>query len=102
MQVRKPRPVRSPLLMGTSNRRKPKHLAKKLLAIRNKLGASQTEMAKLLDLQVAYTVVSSFELAKREPDLVILLRYAKLAGISTDVLIDDRFSIEQVRKMISE
>ena len=75
--------------MGRSQRQKPKRLARKLLAIRQELGASQTEMAKLLKLQGAYTAVSAYERGTREPDLLVLLRYAKLAKVSTDVLIDD-------------
>jgi transcriptional regulator with XRE-family HTH domain len=71
-------------------RRKPKHLARKLLAIRERLGVSQTEMARLLELKQTYTVVSSFESGRREPDLIVLLEYARLAGVSTDVLIDDK------------
>jgi transcriptional regulator with XRE-family HTH domain len=79
--------------MGRTRRRKPKRLAQKLLAIRKKLGVSQPEMAKLLDLTVTYTVVSAFERGKQEPDLIILLRYARLAGASTDVLIDDKLDL---------
>ena len=79
--------------MGQTHRRRPKHLARKLLAIRNRLGVTQPEMAKLLDLKVSYTVVSGYERGKQEPDLLILLRYARLAGVSTDVLIDDRLNL---------
>ena len=79
--------------MGQTRRRRPKHLARKLLAIRNRLEVSQPEMAKLLDLKVSYTVVSGYERGKQEPDLVILLRYARLVGVSTDVLIDDKLSL---------
>jgi transcriptional regulator with XRE-family HTH domain len=78
--------------MGTT-RRRPKNLARKLLAIRNKLDVSQTEMARLLDLDVAYTAVSGYELGTRQPDLLVLLRYARLAGVSTDVLIDDKLKL---------
>ena len=74
-------------------RQKPKHLAKKLLAIRNRLGASQTEMAKMLELQTAYTDVSRFERGKREPPLPVLLRYAKVAGVCLDVLADDKLKL---------
>jgi transcriptional regulator with XRE-family HTH domain len=79
--------------MGQSRRQKPKRLARKLLAIRKGLGVSQPEMATLLKLKKSYTSVSSFERGKREPDLLILLRYAKLAGVSTDVLIDDELDL---------
>ena len=79
--------------MGNA-RRKPKHLARKLLAIRERLGVSQTEMARLLDLKQTYTVVSSYESGRREPDLIVLLEYARLAGVSTDVLIDDALKLK--------
>ncbi len=62
--------VRRPLLMGQSHRRKPTGLARKLLVIRKRLGVSQTEMARLLNLRVAYTVVSGYERGKSEPDLL--------------------------------
>ena len=76
--------------MGRSRRQKPKRLARKLLAIRQGLGASQTEMAKLLKLRGSYTAVSAYERGAREPDLLVLLRYATVAKVSTDVLIDDK------------
>ena len=75
-------------------RRQPKKLASKLLMIRQRLGVSQTEMAKLLKLEISYTAVSAYELGTREPDLLTLLEYARVAGISTDVLIDDRMKLE--------
>jgi transcriptional regulator with XRE-family HTH domain len=80
--------------MGRTRRRKPKRLGRKLAAIRNDLGVSQSEMARLLDLQASYTVVSSYELGTGEPDLLTLLRYAKLARISTDILIDDKLNLK--------
>jgi transcriptional regulator with XRE-family HTH domain len=71
-------------------RRQPKKLARKLLTIRQRLGVSQTEMAKMLKLEISYTAVSAYELGTREPDLLTLLEYARVAGISTDALIDDK------------
>ena len=79
--------------MGRTRRRKPKHLGRKLAAIRNDLGVSQSEMARLLDLQASYTVVSSYELGTGEPDLLTLLRYARLARVSVESLIDDKVSL---------
>ncbi|HXM46905.1 MAG TPA: helix-turn-helix transcriptional regulator [Pyrinomonadaceae bacterium] len=76
--------------MGRTRRRRPKHLRRKLLTIRQRLGMSQTEMAKALGLQVHYSAVSNYELGTREPDLLTVLKYAELAGVSTDVLIDDK------------
>jgi transcriptional regulator with XRE-family HTH domain len=33
--------------------------------------------------------ISEFETGKREPSLIVLLRYARLAGVCVDTLIDD-------------
>lgn len=79
--------------MGQRGRQKPKLLASKLFAIREKLGISQSEMASRLELEAPYTTVSAYERGKQEPDLIILLRYARLVGVSTDVLIDDKLHL---------
>jgi transcriptional regulator with XRE-family HTH domain len=75
--------------MGRSRRNKPLKLSHKLLAIRKHLQLSQTQMAKALELTVHYSAVSNFELGTREPDLLIVLRYARLAGISMETIVDD-------------
>jgi transcriptional regulator with XRE-family HTH domain len=80
--------------MGSKARPQPKYLGKKLRAIRTQiLGMSQTEMSKTLGLKVDYSAVSQYELGTREPPLPILLKYARLVGISTDVLIDDEIEL---------
>lgn len=79
--------------MGRTRRRKPKHLGRKLAAIRDGLGVSQSEMARLLDLQASYTVVSSYELGTGEPDLLTLLKYARLSRVSVESLIDDKLRL---------
>ena len=80
--------------MGRSARDKPRRLKTKLRAIRVKvLRLSQTEMAKALGLKVNYSAVSQYERGTREPTLPILLKYARLVGISTDVLIDDKLDL---------
>lgn len=70
-------------------RQRPKRLAAKLLAIRRKLGASQSEMERLLDFQVSTARISEFEHDKREPNLLVLLAYSRLAEIPVEQLIDD-------------
>ena len=77
--------------MGTKARHKPERLAEKLLQIRMALGLSQNEMIRRLGVEqlVKQNAVSEYELGKREPPLRILLQYARVVGISTDVLIDD-------------
>jgi transcriptional regulator with XRE-family HTH domain len=79
--------------MGKPPREKPKHLARKLLAIRNRLGVSQTEMARLLELKQTYTVVSSYERGTGEPNLITLLRYARLARVPMESLVDDKLKL---------
>jgi hypothetical protein len=37
--------------------------------------------------------ISAFELGTREPPLPLILKYARVAGISTDVLIDDELDL---------
>ena len=81
--------------MGRSARNKPLLLSQKLLAIRKRLNMSQTEMARALGLTVHYSAVSNFELGTREPDLLVVLRYARLAGIAMEVIVDDKLSLPE-------
>jgi transcriptional regulator with XRE-family HTH domain len=76
--------------MGRSRRGRPKRLPRKLLLIRQRLGMSQSEIAEALKLKVHYSAVSNYEKGSREPDLLILLRYARLAKVSLESLIDDK------------
>lgn len=46
--------------------------------------------------------ISEFESGKRIPNLLILLGYAKLAGISTDLLIDDDEELPDSSPAISQ
>jgi transcriptional regulator with XRE-family HTH domain len=74
----------------------PRKLAKKLAQIRANLGLSQMEMVKALNYKASPlrpAQISQFESGRREPPLMLLLAYAKLAGISTDILIDDMQNI---------
>jgi len=77
--------------MGRYRREKPSHLAEKLLRIRQAHGLSQNEMIRRLGLEgiITQSRISGYELGTREPSLPTLLKYARLAGVSTDILIDD-------------
>jgi len=79
--------------MGRSRRNKPKKLSQKLLAIRQRLNMSQTEMARALQLKVHYSAVSNYELGTREPDLIIVLRYSRLAGVPMETIVDDLLTL---------
>lgn len=81
--------------MGRRPRIKPERLAKKLRQIREALGLSQSELWKLLELEdlIWFKQISTYELGTNEPPLPILLRYARAANVSTDVLIDDELDL---------
>lgn len=84
--------------MGRTARERPRRLASKLLEVRRRLGLTQAQMliALKLDKRVLASAVSGYELGTREPSLLILLRYARLAGVSTDVLIDDSLELPEI------
>ena len=75
--------------MGRKARLRPRRLAAKLRQVRLALGLSQTEMVKALGFDIHYGRISEYETGKNEPALPILLRYARLAGVTVDVLVDD-------------
>lgn len=76
-------------------RHKTAKLAEKLLQIRLAFGLSQTGMFKHLDVEdlIVYNRISDYELGKREPPLVILLRYARAAGVHMEALADDDLNL---------
>lgn len=79
--------------MGRTKRPRPKFLPQKLLDIRLRLGLSQNEMLSRLGLELERTAISGYELGTSEPPLPTILKYARAAGISTDVLIDDELDL---------
>ena len=80
--------------MGHS-RPRPKHLAKKLLQIRRRLGVSQGELIRQLGVQalIDHTTISKYELDKNEPPLAIVLAYARLTGLPVEQIIDDELEL---------
>lgn len=81
--------------MGVRARQRPERLAEKLLQIRLALGLSQSELLRRLELEdaISYKKISDYERDEREPSLLILLQYARVANVSTDVLIDDELDL---------
>jgi transcriptional regulator with XRE-family HTH domain len=81
--------------MGSSPRPKPTRLPEKLLGIRQALELSQDGMLARLGLDESHfrSAVSGYELGTREPPLPVLLKYARVAGICVDVLIDDDMNL---------
>jgi transcriptional regulator with XRE-family HTH domain len=83
--------------MGRTARPKPFRLGEKLLKIRNSLELSQDQMLERLGLAkwLYRSAVSGYELGTREPPLPVLLKYAEIAGIWVDVLIDDALDLPE-------
>ena len=76
-------------------RPKPLCLAEKLLQIRKALDLSQDGMLERLELGESFgrNRISSYETDFREPPLPVLLRYAEVANVFVDVLIDDALDL---------
>jgi transcriptional regulator with XRE-family HTH domain len=81
--------------MGKKPRMKPERLPEKLRRIRDALGLSQSQMWRHLGVEelIWAKQISTYEVGTNEPPLLILLKYAEAAGVSTDVLIDDRLDL---------
>ncbi len=81
--------------MGQTSRPRPKRLAQKLVEIRIKLGLSQNELISRLGLsdEITQARISAYERGVREPALAVLLRYARVAGVYVDALIDDELEL---------
>jgi transcriptional regulator with XRE-family HTH domain len=78
--------------MGRSYRSRPRKLGAKLKAVRTQLGLTQTEMVKVLavkDEPLRASSISGYELSQREPPLLVLLKYARLAHCTMEDLVDD-------------
>jgi transcriptional regulator with XRE-family HTH domain len=81
--------------MGGAARERPARLAEKLLQIRNALGLSQGDMLNRIGMgESGYRhYVSQFETGRREPSLLILLQYARVANVYVEALIDDELDL---------
>ncbi|HEU0144836.1 MAG TPA: helix-turn-helix transcriptional regulator [Nitrososphaera sp.] len=84
--------------MGRSPREHPKQLALKLRHIRDALSLTQEQMAELLKRakpSIRPGHVSELERGLREPSLPLLLRYARVAGVPMEALVDDELSLPE-------
>jgi transcriptional regulator with XRE-family HTH domain len=72
---------------------KPKRLAEKLVQLRTTLGLSQNQLISVLAADLTQNRISEYETGKGEPPLPVLLRYARVAGICVEVLIDDELDL---------
>jgi transcriptional regulator with XRE-family HTH domain len=76
-------------------RPRPERLAAKLREIREKLELSQTQMLVRLGLEdsMHYGRISQYENDEREPTLMTLLAYARVAAVHLEDIVDDEFDL---------
>ena len=76
-------------------RHAPKRLGEKLLKIRESFGVTQAAFLERLRNPEAITQksISDYERGRREPPLLILLRYARIANVFLEVLVDDSLDL---------
>ena len=81
--------------MGREARERPKRLGEKLLNIRTMLDLSQDGLLRRLSLEnrLSRDDISKYERGVREPSLITLMRYAQIAGVCVDVLINDELEL---------
>lgn len=82
--------------MGTGKRVRPAKLAEKLKTIRERLGLTTEDLIVKLNcpsIPLYRASITQYEKGRREPPLIVLLQYARLANIYVDLLIDDDQSL---------
>lgn len=84
--------------MGRAGRAKSEYLAEKLESIRKTLGLTFEEMIAHLDspnIPLYPASIYEYEKGKREPPLPILLKYARVANVYVEALIDDELDLPE-------
>lgn len=84
--------------MGTRHPRpQPERLAEKLRLLRIQFGYTLEEMAQALSRVKKSppnkSHIHRFEGGIREPSLLVLLEYSRIAGVSLEVLVDDELEL---------
>jgi transcriptional regulator with XRE-family HTH domain len=79
--------------MGEKARPRPARLPEKLLQVRTALGLSQNGMIRRLGVELTQNRISDYELGIGEPPLPLLLRYAQVAGVCLQRLVDDELEL---------
>ena len=87
-------------LMGTRVRPRPRNLSQKLHQIRIELALSRAEITRRLGFGDSLHVgrISEYERGLREPSLLVLLAYARLAGVHMEDLIDDDIDLPRLHR----
>lgn len=79
-----------------NRRAMPKKLGKKLRQIREQLGMSQREIVTALNYTATplrASQISQYENGQREPTMMLVLAYARLARVPMEWLVDDKMKL---------
>ncbi len=91
--------------MGADKRVKPERLSEKLKYIRQNLGFTLEVMADKLrtpKMSLYRGTIHNYESGDREPPLPVLLRYARLANIYVELIIDDELELPKTLPALGE
>jgi transcriptional regulator with XRE-family HTH domain len=87
-------------------RQKPRRLAEKLLHIRRTLNLSQNEMISRLGFsgELIQAHISAYERQhqNRVPPLGVVLQYARCAGVTMEMIVDDNIDLPDELPVISQ
>lgn len=79
--------------MYERQRQRPKRIAEKVRKIRQHLGVSQSGLMPLINFNGYYGRISEYERGKRQPTILVLLAYARAAGVPLEEIVDDEMEL---------
>ena len=83
--------------MGRASRRRymPARLGEKFLQIRTALDLTQESMLARLELptEITQSNISAYERGTKEPPIFVIMKYAKVANVWIDVLVEDALDL---------
>lgn len=89
--------------MGRAKRTMPKLLGEKLCLIRERLDLTLEDLIVKLncpEIPLYPASISMYESGKREPPLLVLLQYSRLAGVTMEMLVDDKVELSLFEKQL--
>lgn len=86
--------------MGRASRKRfvPARLSEKLLEIRIALNLTQQSMLERLKLppEISQSNISAYERGTKEPPIFVIMRYAEVANVWIDVLVQDSLDLPRI------
>ena len=86
--------------MGRASRKRyvPARLGEKFLQIRAALNLTQQSMLERLELPPEFTQsnISAYERGRKEPPICVIMKYAEVANVWIDVLVQDSLDLPNV------